>query len=60
MDALRDVGFREPMPIQAAAMDRIAHHEDTVIHAETGSGKTLAYLVPLLSRLDYGKPLTKF
>ena len=38
-------------------MDQIAHHQDTVIHAETGSGKTLGYLVPLLSRLDPGVPL---
>jgi hypothetical protein len=38
-------------------MDRIAHHQDTVIHAETGCGKTMAYLVPLLSRVDPGVPL---
>lgn len=55
--ALQDVGFTKPMAVQAAAMDMIAHHEDTVIHAATGSGKTLAFLVPLLSRLDPGKPL---
>ena len=55
--ALDGAGFVEPMPVQAAAMGRIAHHEDTVIHSETGSGKTLAFLVPLLSRLDPGVPL---
>ena len=54
--ALRDVGFVDPKPVQAVAMDRIAHHHDTVIHAATGSGKTLAYLVPLISRLDKGVP----
>ena len=55
--ALQEAGFTAPTPVQAAAMDRIAHHRDTVIHAETGSGKTLAYLVPLLSRLEPGVPL---
>ena len=38
-------------------MNDIAHHTDTVLHAETGSGKTLSYLVPILSRLDPGKPM---
>ena len=56
-NALRDAGFREPRPVQAAAMTRIAHHENTVIHAETGSGKTLAFLVPILSRLEPRVPL---
>ena len=55
--ALDAANFRKPMAVQAMAMDRIAHHEDTVIHAATGSGKTLAYLVPTLSRLDPGVPL---
>ena len=55
--SLREAGFVEPMPVQAAAMERIAKHEDLVIHSETGSGKTLAYLVPLLSRLEPGVPL---
>ena len=55
--ALRQSNFVAPLPIQSAAMDAIAHHQDTVIHAETGSGKTLAYLVPMLSRLEPGVPL---
>jgi hypothetical protein len=55
--SLHQAGFTAPTAVQAASMDRIAHHRDTVIHAETGSGKTLAYLVPLLSRLDRGVPL---
>ena len=55
--ALRSAGFVEPTPVQAASMDRLAHHENTVIHSATGTGKTLAFLVPLLSRLEPGKPL---
>ena len=54
--ALRAAGYRDPTPVQAAVMERISRHEDTVIHAETGSGKTLGFLVPLLSRLDAGIP----
>ena len=56
-EALRAANFVEPTPVQAMAMDLIAHHQDTVIHSATGSGKTLAFLVPLLSRLDAGVPL---
>ena len=55
--ALRDAGFKEPTAVQAAAMPVVARHDDVVIHSETGSGKTLAFLVPVLSRLDPGKPM---
>ena len=55
--ALHRAGFVEPLPVQGAAMERVAKHEDVVIHAETGTGKTLAYLVPTLSRLKPGVPL---
>ena len=55
--ALQAAGFEKPLPVQQAAMNEIAHHNDTVLHAETGSGKTLSYLVPILSRLDPGRPM---
>ena len=55
--ALHRAGFVEPLPVQGAAMERVARHEDVVIHAETGTGKTLAYLVPVLSRLEPAVPL---
>lgn len=55
--ALASSDFERPSPIQAAVMPAVAKHRDVVIHAATGSGKTLAYLVPLLSRLEPGRPL---
>ena len=39
------------MPIQSAAMPRIAAGENIVLHSATGSGKTLAFLVPLLASI---------
>ena len=44
-------GFHKPMPIQSAAMPRIAAGENIVLHSATGSGKTLAFLVPLLASI---------
>lgn len=43
--------FKEPTPIQRAAVPLALRHRDMVGIAETGSGKTLAYLLPLLTYL---------
>lgn len=55
--ALVSSGFESPSAIQAAVLPAVARHKDVVIHAATGSGKTLAFLVPLISRLEPGRPL---
>lgn len=42
------LGYREPTPIQRAAVAIGLQNRDVIGIAETGSGKTAAYLIPLL------------
>jgi len=55
-EGLRDAGFTELFPVQAAAWQQLAggrsQAHDLCIAAPTGSGKTLAYALPVLSALS--------
>jgi len=54
--ALKDLGFEEPTPIQAAAIPLILTGRDVIGRARTGSGKTAAFGLPLLERVrDTGR-----
>lgn len=48
LNALRDLGFTHPTPIQLKAFSVIMSGRDVVGIAQTGTGKTFAYLLPLL------------
>ncbi len=50
--ALSDVGYETPSPIQAATIPPLLEGNDVVGLAQTGTGKTAAFAVPILSRLD--------
>ena len=52
VQALRDVGYESPTPIQAATIPVLLRGEDLVGQAQTGTGKTAAFALPLLSRLE--------
>jgi ATP-dependent RNA helicase DeaD len=49
--ALKDLGFEEATPIQAAAIPLILTGRDVIGRARTGSGKTAAFGLPLLERV---------
>jgi superfamily II DNA/RNA helicase len=51
IDGLRDQGFREPSPIQRAAIPEALSGHNLAFAATTGSGKTLAYLLPAIQAL---------
>ncbi len=51
MQALRDVGYESPSPIQAATIPLVLAGKDMVGQAQTGTGKTAAFALPLLSRI---------
>ncbi len=52
LQALRDVGYETPSPIQAATIPALLEGRHVVGLAQTGTGKTAAFAVPILSRID--------
>ncbi|MBT7959602.1 MAG: DEAD/DEAH box helicase [Akkermansiaceae bacterium] len=50
--AIRDLGFESPSPIQALAIPTILEGNDIVGLSETGSGKTAAFTLPALQMVD--------
>ncbi|MFT5640586.1 MAG: ATP-dependent RNA helicase RhlE, partial [Cyclobacteriaceae bacterium] len=52
-NAVEDLGFENPTPIQEAAFPLVLSGRDMVGIAQTGTGKTFAYLLPLLNNLKF-------
>jgi ATP-dependent RNA helicase RhlE len=55
-DAVADMGYTQPTPIQAQAIPVILTGRDLIGCASTGTGKTAAFLLPILQRLAGPKP----
>jgi len=53
INALNDIDFVMPTPIQKEAFPVIMSGKDLVGIAQTGTGKTIAYLLPILRQLKY-------
>ncbi|CAN6481900.1 unnamed protein product [Victoria cruziana] len=51
---LRELGFKEPTPIQRQAIPVLLSGRECFACAPTGSGKTLAFLCPILMKLKKG------
>jgi ATP-dependent RNA helicase RhlE len=56
--AVEDEGYTEPTPVQREAIPLGLEGRDVVGSAQTGTGKTAAFLLPILQRLQRGKPGT--
>ncbi|MFD1064296.1 DEAD/DEAH box helicase [Winogradskyella litorisediminis] len=54
-NALDDLGFTSPTPIQAESFGVVASGKDVVGIAQTGTGKTYAYMLPILRNLKYSR-----
>lgn len=52
VQALKDVGYETPSPIQAATIPPLLDNRDVLGQAQTGTGKTAAFALPILSRID--------
>lgn len=50
--AIKEMGYTEPTPIQAQAIEPILDGKDVFGCAQTGTGKTAAFCLPLLHRLE--------
>ena len=55
LNALSDLGFESPTPIQEKAFPIIMSGRDAVGIAQTGTGKTFAYLLPIIRLLNYSE-----
>ncbi len=54
LEALDDVGYEEPSPIQAEAIPPLLEGHDVIGQAQTGSGKTAAFGLPMIQYVDPG------
>lgn len=55
LNAIADLGFTEPTPVQNEAFPIISSGKDVVGISQTGTGKTMAYLLPLLQEHKFRK-----
>ena len=53
---LKEVGYEQPSPIQAATIPHLLDNRDVLGQAQTGTGKTAAFALPVLSRIDVKNP----
>lgn len=51
LNALTEVGYQKPTPIQAQAIPHLLQGRDLLGIAQTGTGKTAAFSLPILDRL---------
>lgn len=54
-EALREISFFNPTPIQAEVLPRALEGVDLIGLAQTGSGKTAAFCLPMLECLESGR-----
>ncbi|MDG2193289.1 MAG: DEAD/DEAH box helicase [Polaribacter sp.] len=54
-NAIEDLGFVQPTPIQEQAFSVVRSGKDVVGIAQTGTGKTFAYMLPVLRDLKFSR-----
>ncbi|MDV3241076.1 MAG: DEAD/DEAH box helicase, partial [Methylocaldum sp.] len=52
LQALREIGYEAPSPIQAESIPHLLEGRDLLGQAQTGTGKTAAFAIPILTRID--------
>ena len=58
LDAIHELGYHEPTPIQDRTINLVLAKKDIFATAQTGTGKTAAFLLPIIQRLRDNKPLS--
>jgi ATP-dependent RNA helicase DeaD len=56
LEALEDVGYESPSPIQEQAIPELLQGRDVVGQAQTGTGKTAAFGLPMIQFVDGDDP----
>lgn len=54
VQAVRDLGYETPTPIQADMIPVLLSGSDAVGQAQTGTGKTAAFALPMIDRIETG------
>lgn len=54
--AVEATGYTTPTPIQAQAIPHVLAKRDVLGIAQTGTGKTASFTLPMLTRLETGRP----
>lgn len=55
MQAVAELGYREPTPVQAQAIPFVLEGRDLIAAAKTGTGKTAAFSLPAMDKLAFAK-----
>lgn len=55
LQAVRDLGYETPTPIQAQTIPLLLAGRDVLGQAQTGTGKTAAFALPVLCKLNLGQ-----
>ena len=55
LNSLRNKGYKNPTPIQKAAIPELMLGRDLLGQAQTGTGKTAAFALPLIEKLTDNK-----
>ncbi len=58
LQAVKELGYLEPSPIQIKAIPAILSGRDVLASAQTGTGKTASFVLPILQNLQH-KPRAK-
>src|SRR5687768_17371193 len=59
LEALDELGYTEPTPIQEQSIPELLAGHDVIGQAQTGTGKTAAFGLPMLQYLDPGSSDTQ-
>ncbi len=56
LSTIAGLGYEEPTPIQREAIPILLAGRDLLAQAPTGTGKTAAFALPIITRLEVGRP----